>query len=643
MFAIATLGLCVSASAAAEGDKALTEKQIALRDRLKKLPFKIVYESFRGKDWELVVMNADGSGGRNLTNTPDADDMYPHASPDGKKICFVVDQGQGVEKSRSVYVIGSDGKGRRKVAGDARQPCWSPEGGKIAYLPAEFKRFTMKDFATKGVVMFDVKTGEGHKHINDKLHHLYNLCWSPDGKWFVATVHGGMGHKHANLAFEAGGTKVFKLPGVNGCRPDISPDGKRICWNPSDHAISVGDLLLDPSGPKVANIRNVVTCDKKHEMYHSDWSPDGKYIAFSYGPRGGEQVGAMAKGWRIAVADASADNVWFPVSKGGVSDKEPDWLSAGLTEEAKKAKLRAELRKLPHRIVYESYSNGSWDIMMMPVDGSPPELLTSTPSVQEMYPHASPDGRKICFVADEGAGRSRKRNVYLMNIDGTGRTLIARNARQPCWSPDGLQLLYARAEYERFTYSSYATKELVFYDTISRKATPHPNGSLLHATYLCWAPGAKWILATVHGGMGYKHADLAIEAGGKGVFPLKSVRGCRMDVSPDGKKVLWNASDRVIAAADIDLKTSPPKISNIRTVVSCDKDHMVYHGDWSPSGKYIAFSHGPNGRQHVGYVARGWHAYVADAEQTNVWVRITASGQSNKEPDWVYVAPKGSK
>ena len=135
---VAAVGLSVLVATAAEGDKALTDKQIELQAKLKKLPFKIVYESYRGKDWELFLVNADGSGGKNLTNTPDADDMYPHASPDGKQICFVVDQGKGSEKSRSVYVIGADGKGRRLIARDARQPCWSPDGRKIAYLPAEF-------------------------------------------------------------------------------------------------------------------------------------------------------------------------------------------------------------------------------------------------------------------------------------------------------------------------------------------------------------------------------------------------------------------------------------------------------------------------------------------------------------------------
>ncbi len=64
--------------------------------KLEEIGFKIVFETYRntnGKDnWELYLMNADGSDPVNLTRTPDLDEMYSHASPDGTKICFVVDE-----------------------------------------------------------------------------------------------------------------------------------------------------------------------------------------------------------------------------------------------------------------------------------------------------------------------------------------------------------------------------------------------------------------------------------------------------------------------------------------------------------------------------------------------------------------------
>ena len=306
-----------------------TPQQVRLRGELAKLPYRIVYESLRGKDWEIMLMNADGTGGKNLTNAPDADDLYPHASPDGTKVCFVADEGAGKERARSVYVMNIDGTGRKLVARHGREPCWGPDSKKIAYLHSEFERFTTKDFATKGLAIVDLESGATREHPNDKLFHLYNLCWSPCGKWFTATVHGGMGHKHADLAIEAEGQGVFPLPGVGGCRPDISLDGKHLCWNMSDQVIAVADLDLTVTPPTVQNIRRPITTDKEHKVYHSDWSPDGKYITFSYGPKQGEeQMGEHAAGWHICVADAAETNVWVVLTRDGDGNKEPDWVPA---------------------------------------------------------------------------------------------------------------------------------------------------------------------------------------------------------------------------------------------------------------------------------------------------------------------------
>ena len=43
--------------------------------------------------------------------------------------------------------------------------------------------------------------------------------------------------------------------------------------------------------------------------------------------------------------------------------------------------------------------------------------------------------------------------------------------------------------------------------------------------------------------------------------------------------------------------------------------------------------------QCPGVDAPGWDIWVADAAGTNVRVRLTSDGKSNKEPDWVTVSP----
>jgi Tol biopolymer transport system component len=49
---------------------------------------KIAFTSNRDGNYEIYVMNADGSEPQNLTNNP-AQDNYATWSPDGKKIAFV--------------------------------------------------------------------------------------------------------------------------------------------------------------------------------------------------------------------------------------------------------------------------------------------------------------------------------------------------------------------------------------------------------------------------------------------------------------------------------------------------------------------------------------------------------------------------
>jgi Tol biopolymer transport system component len=297
----------------------------------KSIPFKIVYESLREtdgkKNWELIMINADGSNPVNLTKTADVSEIYPHVSPDGTKVCFEGEEGEGKDKVRSVYCMNIDGTHRVKVAHNARQACWSPDGRTIAFLKAEFDRYTTQDFATKGVYFYDLKTGKTTEHSNcAKLYHLYNLCWSPDGKWFVATVHGGMGFKHADLAFPANGPEVYDLTPfrVTGCRPDFSPDGKMLTWGATDWDLFIASIDFSSGKPQVTDVRQIVKCDKEHEVYHTDWSPDGRYIAFSYGPEADEMGGGLAPGWNICISDLTGK--WVQITTDGNHNKEPDWV-----------------------------------------------------------------------------------------------------------------------------------------------------------------------------------------------------------------------------------------------------------------------------------------------------------------------------
>lgn len=313
-------------------NEAFCGSQALSKEKLARLPYKIVYETYRKTDgrqnWELFLINADGSNPVNLTRTPDIDELYPHASPDGTKICFVTDELVEKKKIRNLYYMNIDGTDRVKVADNARQPCWSPDSKTIAYLKGEFDKYTITDYATKGLYFYDIQTRKHTQHPNKNLHHLYNICWSPDGNWFLATVHGGMGYKHANLAFKINENKVFDLTkyGVTGCRPDWSFDCKKITWGLTDWDLCVANIDTASDEPRVTDVRRVMKCGKKDEVYHSDFSPDAKYIAFSHGPKASEIVGGKAPGWNICVSDMTGN--WVKVTNDGNHNKEPDWVPA---------------------------------------------------------------------------------------------------------------------------------------------------------------------------------------------------------------------------------------------------------------------------------------------------------------------------
>ena len=329
--------LAGTARAAVQPDVRPEEQQLLAE--LKNYPYRIVHESYRDNHWALVVRNADGANPVVLTR-PGDDETYPHVSPDGKKITFEFEEGQGKAKRRNVYVRNMDGSGLTRVAAAGRDPCWTPDGKAIVYLKDEVDEVEYRDFATKGLFLYDLASGKTQQHVNHGLYHLYNVCCTLDGNWFVSTVHAGMGCGHGILAIErapstlGGGQGVYNL-GIPGCRPDLSPDGKKIAWGSDDTVLRVADFEVVDGKPKVTHARDVMTSKNPIHIYHIDWSPDSRYVAFSRGPTkrssqgmAPEMVGIKADGWNICVADAAQTNRWVAITSDGKSNKEPDWFPA---------------------------------------------------------------------------------------------------------------------------------------------------------------------------------------------------------------------------------------------------------------------------------------------------------------------------
>jgi Tol biopolymer transport system component len=275
---------------------------------------RIAFSTNRDGNYEIYVMNADGSDQRRLTNSP-YEDRGPTWSPDGTKIAYST-----VHLNRSeIWVMNADGSERRRLPSNGGgNPVWSPDGNRIA--------FTLHNPAGDIWVMnadgsdLQPLTETGNKAS------VFGLDWSPDGSHMVCVV-------NTNPLQPLGELTTIHLldleqvardgPAGLDDLPLLAQAGEQVndqpAWSPLGTNIAfsavVGDqrqiYVVNPDG---TNLRRLVP-EGDADAFVPGWSPDGTQIAFQYSPN---------QQWDIYIMNADGTGL-RRLTTHEANDTEPVW------------------------------------------------------------------------------------------------------------------------------------------------------------------------------------------------------------------------------------------------------------------------------------------------------------------------------
>lgn len=245
---------------------------------------KIVFTSRRDGNFEIYIMNPDGSDQINLTQHR-ARDSAPVWSPTGEQILFTSDRG-GIEE---LYLMDADGTNVRQVFKKliGREfPTWSPDGKALAY-----HRFHTFSIYTASI------DGKDEEELTDGLWPAWSsngaeiafmagkFAWAENGNLRIPNVRVQIINLQTHVEEE------LLLGGIWMFDPAWSPDSTQIAFA-SDDTIEKGEKVGHTMGIYIVNrdgggLRKVIDAgDRPAAAFNPTWSPHGNALIYNKGVGG---------------------------------------------------------------------------------------------------------------------------------------------------------------------------------------------------------------------------------------------------------------------------------------------------------------------------------------------------------------------
>jgi hypothetical protein len=244
---------------------------------------------------QLYVSRSDGTGAVQVA----ASGASPSWSPDNRRIVYTTSTSTYTGAAGDLYIVNADGSGRLQLTNtpvDERNPRWSPDGSRIAFI------FGSLDEPKIGVVSLDQGT------ITQLTEHGRSPDWSPDGHQLAFDTPIGDDSQIAVINADGTNQHILTQSVLGAFGATWSPDGARIAFFSEPISYGVMLSIMNADGSQ----QHAVTWATPFEP--ARWSPDGHWLVFYRDDRVGVylytfMVDANTEARRIAQGSAPS---WIP-------------------------------------------------------------------------------------------------------------------------------------------------------------------------------------------------------------------------------------------------------------------------------------------------------------------------------------------
>jgi Tol biopolymer transport system component len=233
----------------------------------------VAFTMYEGEDGpsDIYVINSDGTGQRQLTDTADGCEARPSWSPDGQQLVYVAADDCGARSS--IFVMDGDGNNQRLLVDeDAVWPDWAPDGRHILYTP-------VVDGQSAGITVRNADGSHPVELDTGTLPQVDEATWSPDGSQiaFVAPT-GPLTSPNTvdtNIfVMNADGTHLREVVSSHGndhYPPAWSPDGQSLVYSASGPDTMTDERTYELMSVNLDTLRTTQLTDNKALDYLPAW------------------------------------------------------------------------------------------------------------------------------------------------------------------------------------------------------------------------------------------------------------------------------------------------------------------------------------------------------------------------------------